>query len=91
VHGADELAQHIDERNAPILTMTTQPDVPGAVLRPLVDPVALFPWTMIWRADATHPGIDALEAAVVELASAGDWLQTADGAWLPHPEAELTA
>jgi DNA-binding transcriptional LysR family regulator len=88
VHGVDELAQHIRERNAPILTMTTQPDVSGVVLRPLVEPVALFPWTMMWRAGADHPGIDALSAAVDELASAAGWLSDPDEAWLPLPEAD---
>nr|WP_202886611.1 LysR family transcriptional regulator [Kribbella sandramycini] len=80
VQGTDELAQHIRDRNAPILTMTTQPAVPGAVLRPLVDPVALYPWSMIWRANFTHPGLTALHAAIDEL---DDWLDVPEGAWLP--------
>jgi DNA-binding transcriptional LysR family regulator len=84
--GADELAQHIRDRSSPILTMSTQPPVPGAVLRPVVDPVVLFPWAMIWRADLAHPALDALNAAVDEL-TAGDWLSTPAGAWLPEPEA----
>lgn len=87
VHGADELAQHIRDRDAPILTLSTQPDVPGAVLRPLVAPAALFPWTMTWRADLGHPGLRALTEAAAELAEAGTWLTTPAGAWLPHPEA----
>jgi DNA-binding transcriptional LysR family regulator len=87
VQGTDELAQHIRDRNAPVLTMTTQPAVPGAVLRRLVEPVALFPWAMIWRADADHPGIHALHDAVTELTTTEDWLSTPDGAWLPQPEA----
>jgi DNA-binding transcriptional LysR family regulator len=86
VEGNDELAQHIRNRNAPILTMSTQRPVAGAVLRPLVDPVALYPWTMIWRADLRHPGLDALHRAVDELSST-DWLAVPDGAWLPEPEA----
>jgi DNA-binding transcriptional LysR family regulator len=87
VHGTGELAQHIRDRDAPILTMTTQPAVPGAVLRPLTEPVALFPWAMIWRADANHPGLHALNTAVDAIAGTGDWLSTPDGAWLPEPEA----
>jgi DNA-binding transcriptional LysR family regulator len=83
VHGADELAQHIRDRDAPILTMSTQPDVPGAVLRPVVSPVALFPWTMMWRTDFDHPGLRALMSAA---ASVSDWLTVPAGAWLPHPE-----
>jgi DNA-binding transcriptional LysR family regulator len=87
VQGTDELAQHILDRNAPILAMTTQPPVPGAVLRPLVEPVALFPWAMIWRTDTDHPGIRALNAAVDTLTGTEHWLSTPDGAWLPEPEA----
>jgi len=87
VQGADEMAQHIHDRNAPILTMTTQPAIAGAVLRPLVDPVALFPWSMIWSADSDHPGLHALHRAADELAATNDWLHTPDGAWLPEPEA----
>ncbi|MEV3981352.1 LysR family transcriptional regulator [Nonomuraea sp. NPDC049758] len=87
VRGGDELAQHLRDRDAPILTLTTQPGIPGAVLRPLVDPVAMFPWTMIWRADDDHPGLRALHQAVDELAAAHDWLGVPDGAWFPGPEA----
>jgi DNA-binding transcriptional LysR family regulator len=87
VQGVDELVQHIRDRNAPILTMTTQPAVPGAVLRPLNDPVALFPWTMMWRADLDHPGLRALHEAVDDLTATHDWLSAPDDAWLPDPEA----
>jgi len=87
VQGADEMAQHIRDRNAPILTMTTQQAVPGAVFRPLVEPVALFPWSMIWNTDTDHPGLRALHHAVDEMAATQDWLRIPDGAWLPEPEA----
>lgn len=87
VQGADELAHHLRERDAPILVMTTHPAVPGGVLRPLVEPVALFPWTMMWRADSDHhPGVRALNDAVDELATEADWLSTPPGGWLPQPE-----
>jgi DNA-binding transcriptional LysR family regulator len=85
VHGADELAAHLRQRNAPILTMTTQAAVPGAVARPLVDPVAVFPWAMMWRADLDSPGLAALHEAIGELA--GEWPPVPDDAWLPRPEA----
>jgi DNA-binding transcriptional LysR family regulator len=89
VQGADELAQHIRDRDAPILTMSTQPEVAGAVLRPLVEPVALFPWAMIWGEGTDHPGLRALARAVDDLAAAGNWLHLPAGAWLPTPEANL--
>ena len=87
VQSTDELAQHIRDRNAPILTMTTQPAVPGTVLRPLVQPVALYPWVMMWRADTVHPGLRALHDAVDELIATEDWLAVPDDAWFPEPEA----
>ncbi|WP_173054413.1 LysR family transcriptional regulator [Phytohabitans houttuyneae] len=87
VHGADELAHHLHLRDAPILTLSTQPAVEGAVSRPLVRPVALYPWAMLWRADLDHPGLPALHAAVDKLSAAGGWLHRPDGAWLPDPEA----
>jgi DNA-binding transcriptional LysR family regulator len=87
VQGVDEMARHIRDRDAPILTMTTQPAVPGAVLRPLVDPVAFFPWTMLWPDSNDHPGLRALHEAADDLAAARGWLRTPAGAWLPEPEA----
>ncbi len=86
VQGTDELARHIRERAAPVLTVSTRPAVPGAVLRPLVDPVPLFPWVMIWRTGLGHPGLDALHRAVDELTAAHGWLAVPAGAWLPEPE-----
>jgi DNA-binding transcriptional LysR family regulator len=91
VHCADELAQHLVDRDGPILVMSTQPAVPGGVLRPIVDPVPLFPWAMIWRVDADHPGLRALHAAVDELAP-GWPAVPADPrtTWLPSPESGST-
>ncbi len=86
VLGGDELAQHLRHRNAPILTLITQPAVPGAALRPLVDPIALYPWAMMWRAELDDPALRALRQAAAELAAANDWLTVPPGAWLPTPE-----
>jgi hypothetical protein len=41
---------------------------------------------MIWRADLAHPALDALNAAIDQLAT-DDWLTIPPGAWLPDPEA----
>ncbi|AJT41053.1 LysR family transcriptional regulator [Psychromicrobium lacuslunae] len=86
VQGVEELAQHLHSRNAPILTLSTQPEVPGGVYRPLVDPVALFPWTMIWRRGADPNAIEALLSAAQELGDEFDWLTMPSEAWLPQPE-----
>ena len=45
----------------------------------------LYPWSMIWRADLAHPALDALNAAIDELAT-DNWLTIPEGAWLPEPE-----
>lgn len=92
VRGSDELARHVRLRDAPILTLATQPPVAGAVVRPLVDPVALFPWRMVWRtAVDAHPGLRALRRAAAELARAEGWSTIPDGSWLPEPEASAPA
>jgi DNA-binding transcriptional LysR family regulator len=87
VHGADELAHHLHLRDAPILTMSTQPAVEGAVRRPLARPAVVYPWAMVWRADLDHPGLRALHGAIDALSAAEHWLRPPDGAWLPEPEA----
>ncbi|MGC4942299.1 LysR family transcriptional regulator [Kribbella sp. DT2] len=86
VLGADEVAQHLRDRNAPILSLTSQPRVPGSVVRPVVEPEPLYPWAMFWRREARHPGLVALHAAVDRLTTAGGWLDQPEGAWLPRPE-----
>lgn len=83
VLGMDDLQLHLRQRNAPILTLMSQPEVAGAVLRPLVDPVPLYPWSMTWKAGAVHPGIAALRNAAEALADREDWLAADAEAWLP--------
>ena len=88
VRGADELAHHVLSRDTPVLTLASQPPVPGAVLRPLVAPVPLYPWTMVWRREAErHRGLLALRESAAALAGREGWLRAPPGAWLPEPEA----
>lgn len=64
-------------------------EVPGMVLRPLVDPVPLSPVSLVWRRGLRHPGLDALRAAARELARRHAWLALPDSAWwLPEADAE---
>ena len=84
VLGMEDLQHHLRQRNAPILTLMNQPAIAGAVRRPLVDPVPLYPWSMTWKTGAVHPGLTALRQAAAALAAAEEWLTADDGAWLPE-------
>jgi DNA-binding transcriptional LysR family regulator len=83
VVGASETARHLESHGLPILTMSECPEVPGAVIRPLVDPVPLYPWAMVHRRDAKHPGLATLGAALTELATKEGWAEAPPGTWLP--------
>jgi DNA-binding transcriptional LysR family regulator len=81
--GVSETARHLRVQGIPILTMSEFPPVPGAVVRPLVDPVPVYPWSMVHRVDAPHPGIAHLAAAAADLGAREGWLTLPDDVWLP--------
>lgn len=88
-HGVDEIAHRIRRHGTAVLTLVTQPAVPGAAVVPLVDPVPLYPWSLLWPRDTRHPGLEVLRATVARLARAEGWLDVPEDAWLPSPEADL--
>src|SRR6266545_2609483 len=47
----------------------------------------LYPWTMVFRRELRHPGLDALHAAADELARGEGWRRRPPGAWLPEADA----
>ncbi len=73
VIGTSETARHIRSHGLPILTMTERPAVPGAVIRPLVEPVPTYAWSMVYRSDATHPALTALRSVAAGLADREGW------------------
>jgi DNA-binding transcriptional LysR family regulator len=84
VHSIEELAHHVQARESPVLTLLDQPPVPGAVLRPLVEPGAVYPWSLVWRTGEHHrPGLRALLDSATKLAATEGWLAVPDGAWRP--------
>jgi DNA-binding transcriptional LysR family regulator len=92
--GLEEQGYHLVRQGLPILTSADHVDVPGGVLRPLVDPVPLYAWSMAWRRDTQSDGLDALRDAATEIASTEGWLDMAGelgGAWLPEPDASRLA
>ena len=87
VVGTGETARHLRSHGLPILTMSECPDVPGAVIRPLVEPVPLYPWALVHRHDAQSPELSLLNSVAAELARRDRWLEVPDGAWLPSADA----
>ena len=63
--------------------MTECLPIAGAVVRPLVDPVPLYPWAMVHRRDLHHPGLETLAVVAAEMSASEGWLEVPEGAWLP--------
>ena len=88
-------AYHLVRQGVPILASADHVEVPGGVLRPLVDPIPLYAWSMAWRRDADGEGISAIRDAAAELATREDWLHEGVGGdrqtWLPEPDASRLA
>ncbi|MGW7639738.1 LysR family transcriptional regulator [Streptomyces decoyicus] len=90
IEGSQEFVRVVRKRGWSVLASVEFIEVPGMVLRPLVDPVPLSPVSMVWRRGLGHPGLDALRAAARELAEKQDWL-TLPGSdwWLPEGDARV--
>lgn len=85
--GLDNQAHHLIREGVPILTGGDHVEVPGGVVRPLVDPVPLYTWSIGWRRGLRSDLVAAIDAAAEALTGDSDWLQLPPNAWLPEPEA----
>ena len=60
------------------------PDLPGLRAIPLMEPTPLYAWSLLWRADSSHPELDSLLEAFGLLAEQRRWLHyDPDQDWLP--------
>ena len=84
--GLENQADHLVRQGIPILTGVDQAALPGGVLRPLVDPVPLFPWSMLWRRGLDAGVLRVVSQAVTALGTEHGWLQVPSDAWVPRPE-----
>jgi DNA-binding transcriptional LysR family regulator len=84
--GLEETVRHLHAEGLPILTLLERPVAPGVVVRPLTEPVPLYPWTMVFHRDLRHPGLDALQASADQLGRRERWLELPPGPWLPEPD-----
>ncbi|MFC9241938.1 LysR family transcriptional regulator [Streptomyces decoyicus] len=90
IEGSQEFVRVVRKRGWSVLASVEFIEVPGMVLRSLVDPVPLSPVSMVWRRGLRHPGLDALRAAARELAEERDWLALPGSAWwLPEGDARV--
>ena len=89
--GLENQAHHLVRQGVPILTGVDHVAVPGGVVRPLVDPVPVYPWSIAWRRGLRADGVAAIEAAADRLGADTDWLELPAHAWLPEPEASQHA
>ncbi|MEV0252691.1 LysR family transcriptional regulator [Streptomyces sp. NPDC050732] len=81
--GAEEFERVMAKSRNPVLAVVDFPPMPGAELRPLIDPVPLSPVSLVWRKGLTHPGVDALRSAAAELAAEEGWLEKPADGWVP--------
>ncbi|MET8012311.1 LysR family transcriptional regulator [Streptomyces sp. NPDC005271] len=87
IEGEAEFVRVVTKRRWSVLASEEFMELPGTVLRPLVDPVPLSPVSIVWRKGLRHPGLDALLTAARTLAAAHHWLHRPPASWLPRPEA----
>lgn len=85
--GLEETVQHLRSHGRPILTLVERPIAPSVVVRPLTEPVPLYPWTMVYSRELRHSGLDALHASADQLTRSERWLKRPPDAWIPAPDA----
>jgi DNA-binding transcriptional LysR family regulator len=85
--GLEETVRHLRAEGLPILTLSERSLAPGVVVRPLTDPVPLYPWTMVHHRELRHPALDALHAAADQLARRERWLEPPPDHWIPDLDA----
>ena len=85
--GLAEASHHLVRQGLPILTGVDQVDIPGGVVRQIVAPTPLYPWSIVTRrGTAGDPGVSTLLEAADRIGAAEGWLNLPPDAWLPLPE-----
>jgi DNA-binding transcriptional LysR family regulator len=85
--GLEETVRHLRAEGLPILTLVERPVAPGVVVRPLTDPVPLYPWSMVFDRRLRHPGLAALRSGARDLAEDEGWLEPPPNCWLSDADA----
>ncbi|WP_340561909.1 hypothetical protein [Streptomyces sp. GSL17-111] len=84
-HFLTELAQ--DPHRVSLLPADVPlPDVLDLRTVPLTDPTPLYAWSLLWRTEHHHPGLEELTAACAAEAGRSRWLEYDPARdWLPPP------
>jgi DNA-binding transcriptional LysR family regulator len=84
--GLEDEAEHLARQGLPILTSVDRASVARGVVRAVVAPSPLYPWSIVVRRKG-HPATAEFIAVAERLSQRSQWLDLPDDAWLPEPEA----
>ncbi|MBN6058443.1 LysR family transcriptional regulator, partial [Nonomuraea sp. RK-328] len=87
--GSEEMGRYLLRHGEAVLFSMSEPEVPGAVLRPVVDPVPLSLVSLVHPKELRHPGLTALYEAAAELERTKNLLHRPAGTWLPRPDEDV--
>ena len=79
----------LQRHREPVLATAKIGGIPGAVVRPMVNPVPLTLENLVFPEGLRHPGLDALLQAVTEFRRVGHWLRQPPHSWLPEADVAL--
>lgn len=81
-HGPNSLVRAVLSTGCGALTRLDRPASGAVVLCPVVDPVPLFPWSMMWRRPSHFEPRNSLACSRVrEFVSEQQWLTPPEGSW----------
>jgi DNA-binding transcriptional LysR family regulator len=79
--GMSSVALTVLRTGQPTLTRFERPPHDGLTTRPLVDPVPLLAWSMLWRSQPAHPRIAEVLQRVEAFVGEQGWLAPPERAW----------
>jgi DNA-binding transcriptional LysR family regulator len=82
-HGCRVVALTVLRTGQPTLTRLERAPYDDLALRPLVDPVPLMAWSMLWRTEPRHPRIDEIVDLVQAFVAQQGWLTPPPHGWIP--------
>jgi DNA-binding transcriptional LysR family regulator len=65
----------------PHVTSLTLPPLDGVVVRPILDPIPVYPWSIVWRTNRHDPRVDQCLALVREFIVGRRWLLPPERPW----------